>query len=127
MTNRTSQVVGAADLSVSRQYLNISTVADDTKPLPLVASAPGSGLTPLDLALADGSIALATTTSSMSPVVRIRLDSRVARSGKTSPATIAPPVSAIDRAALDVLLSSGWRARLSWVADRPRPSIEKLF
>jgi hypothetical protein len=140
-TTDSSREAGAAVLSASRQYLNITNVPDGTElpasagdrlaaPLALAPSAPGSGLTSLDLALADGSIAFDTTTSSSSwinPVVRIRLDSRAAGRGKTSRPTLAPLVPAVDAAALDALLGTGWRARSSWVADRTRQSIKKFL
>ena len=136
-TNRASQAVNAAGPSVSRQDVNIANVSDGTEPLAsagerpaarlvLDPSAPASGITSLDLALAGGSVAFDTTTSSMNPVVRIRVGSRAGRREKPSRPTLTPLDPAIDAAALDALLGSGWRARSSWVADRPRQSIKVL-
>ncbi len=138
-TNRASQAVGATRSSMPRQDRTVANFSEGATllasagerpaaPLVLVPPAPESDLASLDLALADESIASLSTNSSMNPVVRIRLDSAgMAKTRETSRATPTPRVPAIDAAALDALLRAGWRARSSWIADRPRATIKKFL
>jgi len=136
-TSRPSQAVGASRSSVSGQHRNIANFSQRTTllssagerataSLVSVLSRQAPGLASLDLALVDESIASLSTTASMTPVIRIRLNSAATTSSrKASRAKLTPPASAIDAAALDALLHAGWRTRSSWIADRPRPSIKK--
>jgi hypothetical protein len=98
-----------------------------SRPVGSIPAAPGSVLASVDRALIDWIMALDSTTSSINPVVRIRPDSPGVEMGKTSPASHSPQVEVIDAAPLDVLLSSGWRAGSSWIADRPREAIKRFL
>ncbi|MGO9466028.1 MAG: hypothetical protein ACLQVF_17950, partial [Isosphaeraceae bacterium] len=137
-TYRAGQAAGASSSSASGQYPNNASFAEGTRllaspgprpaaPLIFVPAAEEPGLASLDLALTDETTPFDTVTSTTNPVLRIRLNRAAApKNGKNSRSTQAPPVPAVDAAALDALLRAGWRARSSWVADRPRPSIKGL-
>ncbi len=100
----------------------------DARRVDSVPSVPGPILTSVDRALIDGIMALDMTTSSMNTAARIHPDdSPGVGTGTTSPSSQRPDVVDIDAATLDALLSSGWRARSTWVADRPRQSIKRFL
>ena len=111
--------VGKSSSSVSAQDGNLAKFSEGTSflasagerpapPLVVVPSAPKPGLAYLELALADGGTLFDTTTSSMSPVVRIRLNPAASDSNRKT-SRPPPSVPAIDAAALDAVLRAGWR------------------
>ncbi len=115
-TYRAGQAAGASSSSASGQYPNNASFAEGTRllaspgprpaaPLIFVPAAEEPGLASLDLALTDETTPFDTVTSTTNPVLRIRLNRAAApKNGKNSRSTQAPPVPAVDAAALDALL-----------------------